>query len=297
MLATNFASITHPEDVHLHEDKMADLVAGKIESYMIEKRYLRKDGGIIWVNATVAPLWKPGETPERDIVVVEDITERKRTDEVLQRNRETTARLAREMGVIAEIGRIIGSTLDIDEVYERFVAAVQKLIPADRLGITLHNLADGVVKIAYVTGRDVPGRQKGDCFPLTGTINEMLIRTRTGIMVHPESIEELQRTYPMFVNNYKAGVRSIMSIPLISRDEVIGVLDFRSMQPNAYTLEDLNLATGSPSRFPGRSPGRSCLPTSRRSRSRFGRARRGSGPCSSRRRSEWPRWISARVAT
>ena len=242
MLATTFASITYPEDVHLHEDKMADLVAGKIDSYTIEKRYLRKDGGIIWVNATVAPLWKPGETPERDIVVVEDITERKRTDEVLYRNRETTARLAREMGVIAEIGRIIGSTLNIDEVYERFVAAVQKLIPADRLGITLHSLADGVVKIAYVTGKDVPGRQKGDCFPLTGTLNEMLIRTRTGILVHPESLEELQRTYPTFVNNYKAGVRSIMSIPLISRDEVIGVLDFRSMQPNAYTLEDLNLA-------------------------------------------------------
>jgi hypothetical protein len=38
------------------------------------------------------------------------------------RNREIAERLAKEMAVIAEIGRLIGSTLDIEEVYERFAA-------------------------------------------------------------------------------------------------------------------------------------------------------------------------------
>jgi diguanylate cyclase (GGDEF)-like protein/PAS domain S-box-containing protein len=151
-------------------------------------------------------------------------------------------RLAKEMAVIAEIGRIIGSTLDIDEVYELFVQEVQKLIPSDRLGVSLHSRAEGIVRIAYVFGTDVPGRQKGESFPLEGTLNEMLIRRRTGLLILPKSVEELARSYPTLINNYKAGVRSMMSVPLIARDEVIGVLDFRSKQPNAYTLADLRLA-------------------------------------------------------
>jgi diguanylate cyclase (GGDEF)-like protein/PAS domain S-box-containing protein len=80
MLSTTLRAITHPEDIRLHEGKTALLLAGKIGHYNLENRYLRKDGGIIWVNITVSPLWKPGETPGRNIVVIEDITERKRME-------------------------------------------------------------------------------------------------------------------------------------------------------------------------------------------------------------------------
>ena len=44
----------------------------------------------------------------------------KKAEEEQRRNRENAERLAEEMAVIAEIGRVIGSTLNIEEVYERF---------------------------------------------------------------------------------------------------------------------------------------------------------------------------------
>ena len=56
-------AMTHPDDRHLHEEKAALLLAGKIAYYTLEKRYIRKDGGIVWADVTVSPLWKPGETP------------------------------------------------------------------------------------------------------------------------------------------------------------------------------------------------------------------------------------------
>ena len=93
MLATTFQAITHPEDLHLHEEKTALLLAGKIGHYSLEKRYLRKDGAIIWVNITVSPLWKPGETPGRNIAVVQDITERKRMQEENERRSKQLAAL------------------------------------------------------------------------------------------------------------------------------------------------------------------------------------------------------------
>ena len=81
LLATTFQAITHPDDLHLHEEKMALLLAGKIEHYTLEKRYVSKDGAIIWVNLKVSPIRKPGDESGRNIVVVEDITERKRIED------------------------------------------------------------------------------------------------------------------------------------------------------------------------------------------------------------------------
>ena len=81
LLATTFQAITHPDDLHMHEEKTALLLAGKIEHYTLEKRYISKDGAIIWVNLKVSPIRKPGEEPGCNIVVVEDITERKRIED------------------------------------------------------------------------------------------------------------------------------------------------------------------------------------------------------------------------
>ena len=55
-----------------------------------------------------------------------DVTDRIRAEEAQRRNREAAERLAEEMAVIAEIGRLVGSTLDIDEVYERVAAEARK---------------------------------------------------------------------------------------------------------------------------------------------------------------------------
>ncbi|MDA8125408.1 MAG: diguanylate cyclase [Deltaproteobacteria bacterium] len=241
-LSTTVPEISHPEDRHLHEEKMALLVAGKLRNYVLEKRYIRKDGAVIWVTVSASSLWKEGEKPERVIAVVEDITERKRAEEVLRLNQEIASRLAKEMGIIAEIGRVVSSSLEVDEVYERLAVEVRKLIPFDRLGIALCNGSESTVKIAYAFGMSIAGRNRGDRFPLAGTLNELLMFSRTGLLVNPQNIEDLAAQFPTLVENYRAGVRSFLSVPLIARDEAIGVLDFRSKKPNAYTEEDLSLA-------------------------------------------------------
>ena len=75
LLATTFQTITHPEDLHLHEEKKRMMRTGEIGRYSQEKRYLRKDGEIVWLNIEVSPLWKPGEKPGRNMIVVKDLTE------------------------------------------------------------------------------------------------------------------------------------------------------------------------------------------------------------------------------
>ena len=151
-------------------------------------------------------------------------------------------RLAKEMAIVAEIGRLIGSTLDIDEVYERFAAETQKLIPFDRLSVSLNNLHAYTQCVAYVSGIDIPTRRQGDTFPLEGTVNETIMQTRTGLLIPSANIEDLAHRLPGLITVSQAEMRSMMSVPLISHDEAIGALHFRSRKEDTYTLEDLHLA-------------------------------------------------------
>ncbi len=88
MLKTSFQSITHPEDLENDLAHMRSLIAGDIKEFSIDKRYIRKDGGIVWVSLTVYPTWLWGETPSRHIAIVEDITERKKAEGALRTERD-----------------------------------------------------------------------------------------------------------------------------------------------------------------------------------------------------------------
>ncbi|MGZ3679768.1 MAG: PAS domain S-box protein, partial [Ktedonobacterales bacterium] len=77
LLTRRFQDITHPDDVEANLSHARDLLAGKIQTYTMEKRYIRKNGSHIWVNLTVALAHTPPGAQRYFITVVEDITARK----------------------------------------------------------------------------------------------------------------------------------------------------------------------------------------------------------------------------
>ena len=169
-------------------------------------------------------------------------SERKPAEEALLESEGRFRGMAREMAVLAEISRVIGSTLEIDEVYERFAAEAKKLIPVDSLAINLYNFQENTMRVAHVSGVNIDRRKQGDPLFLDGSLSEAVIRAQTGLRIQPVNIDEIVSQFPRLSTIFQAGLRSIMCVPLVSRDEVIGVLHFRSKMPNAYTEKDLRLA-------------------------------------------------------
>jgi diguanylate cyclase (GGDEF)-like protein/PAS domain S-box-containing protein len=202
---------------------------------------ITKEGGEIWLGQNTKLIVQDGHVAGFQ-AMARDITARKQVEEELRRNQDVAERLAQEMAIIAEIGKVVGSTLDTEEVYERFAVEVRKLIPVDRLSVNLHDLDQGIVRTVYVSGEYIVGRQPGDVFPLKGSVSEVLVRTKTGMFSHPLSAEEMDKRFPDHSATIQAGMRSLLSVPLISRDEVIASLHFRTKKPNAYTELDLRLA-------------------------------------------------------
>ena len=155
---------------------------------------------------------------------------------------EAARKREQEIAILSDIGRLIGSTLNIEEVYERFAAEAQKLILFDSLTVNLYDFREKTMRVAYVSGLDIDGRRQGDSLVLEGSLSEAVIRTRTCLRIQPAGVDEIICRFPRLSNIFEAGLRSIMCVPLVSRDEVIGVLHFRSKRQNAYTEQDLRLA-------------------------------------------------------
>ena len=160
-------------------------------------------------------------------------------------------RLLQENAAMVEIGRIISSTLNIDEVYELFAAEVKKIIPFERLNINLFNHEAKTATAAYTFGTAVPGRQAGAVFPLAGSAAEETLKTRSGMLILAEDREELERRYPGLLPSFQAGHRSMILVPLISKDKIIGNLSFGSTQPRVFTDRDLKLAENIASQIAG----------------------------------------------
>jgi len=168
--------------------------------------------------------------------------EPERMEDALTKSEEAAHRLAQENATMAEIGRIISSTLNIEEVYERFAEEARKLIPFDRIMINLIDLKNNTSTTAYIAGIDILGRKAGDITSLDGTVTKEVARTRSSLLIQGDNIEEMASRFPSLLPTFQAGLRSVIFIPLISQDQVIGVLSLRSLVPKAYTDRDVSLA-------------------------------------------------------
>jgi two-component system cell cycle sensor histidine kinase/response regulator CckA len=180
-----------------------------------------------------------------------EIREKQQTAEALQSSEKEAKRLSQENEIIAQIGQIISSTLNIDEVYEKFAEKVSMLIPADRISIARINHGEDTSIMAYVSGTAVPGRAKGDVFPLSGTATERVVQTRSGIIIHMGDKEMVQTQFPALICDFDAGIRSRIVLPLISRDEVIGTFHVCSLKCDVYTDRDLQIAENIASQIAG----------------------------------------------
>jgi PAS domain S-box-containing protein len=74
---------THPEDAKVQFANTQRLLAGKVPSFSMEKRYLRNDGTISWAKLYASLVRDGSDRPKYYIAAVEDITERKQAEAAL----------------------------------------------------------------------------------------------------------------------------------------------------------------------------------------------------------------------
>ena len=97
LLEKTFQSITHPDDLQPNLDQYYKIINGDINTYAMEKRYIKKDGTDIWINLTVSLIRDRLDRPDYFIEIIEDISDRKKAEE----ERDRIVKLSRDLICIA----------------------------------------------------------------------------------------------------------------------------------------------------------------------------------------------------
>jgi two-component system, cell cycle sensor histidine kinase and response regulator CckA len=116
-----FSRVTHPEDLEPDWEFFGDLVAADIDHYQVLKRYLRRDGGIVWGMLSVSLVRALDGAPLYAIGMVENVTERREAEAAL-RLRE------REFRELLEHGRDVISVLEPDGDLRFTSPAVERVL-------------------------------------------------------------------------------------------------------------------------------------------------------------------------
>jgi len=80
--------ISHPEDSEVINEQRPSLYAGEIDAVRLEKRYIRKDGSVVWVYFTMVVERDARGEPDYEIAVYEDITARRQAEVALRQSEE-----------------------------------------------------------------------------------------------------------------------------------------------------------------------------------------------------------------
>lgn len=95
LLEKTFQDITHPDDFDADLEYVHQLLADEIDTYSLEKRYIRKNGSLVWINLTFCIVRDSAGEAKYFISILEDINDRKQAEKTLKEN-EAQMRLALE---------------------------------------------------------------------------------------------------------------------------------------------------------------------------------------------------------
>ena len=133
LLRTSWTAITHPDDLALDLANFERVMAGQLDGYSIDKRFIRKDGRVIYSTIAVKCARRADGSVEYFFALLQDITARKQADEALARSHQDIDRRFRER--TAEV-------LDVNErltqeIEQRKLASAEAMILKDALAAEL----------------------------------------------------------------------------------------------------------------------------------------------------------------
>jgi diguanylate cyclase (GGDEF)-like protein/PAS domain S-box-containing protein len=215
IIGVSFTTFTHPDDVEVSKQHYQEMVENGRPSYEYEKRYVRRDGEIIWCRVSV---WTDAGAPDSDqvaIAMIEDITQAKQAELALQ---ERAMRLERIIATQRDIAAAASG--DLEHVMQVIVERAQALTRAEGAMIHLIEGEDVVTRAACgIATRFLHNRR-----PLNQSVSRFAIAARAPLLIeYAENDPRLNAKLQKMV-----GDRSHICVPLFAGERPVGAVSVMS---------------------------------------------------------------------
>lgn len=249
LLALDFQSITHPDDLARDLDQVEGVLAGTHEHYQLTKRYVRADDRVVWslVSVTLVREESTG-APAYFLVQVVDVDSQHRLElEVGRLRAEREEALARERGALrhlVELQTDVAVLADEESALQAVIEAAMLVVPhADGAVIELpEDLVEAggtreVLRYRAVTGR--LSDQLGQVVDRHRSLSGRSFTSRR--LLHSQDTETDPRVDAAACR--RTGIRSMLVAPLLAGTEALGVIKVSSGRPDAFDDVDSSALT------------------------------------------------------
>jgi PAS domain S-box-containing protein len=205
---------------------------GMREPYEAEFSVKHKDGYVLWVKESIYPSYSSEGIIESFVGKIEDITNRKQAEEALERRN-------RELSSLHAIASTAGRSLELEQVLGDTLRTVLDLMGLKAGWIFLKE--DQSDKLTLLSHLGLPSGfvQEESQGPLADClVFDVLQRKETLITENASECPRLSRSLPEGET-----LACHASVPLLSKDEVVGVMNLASESYRPFSPEDLNLLT------------------------------------------------------
>lgn len=115
----NFQRLTHPDDLKVGAETMRAMLSGATRAARIEKRYMHKDGTVVWVELNITLMLDLDGRPSHFVTVALDVTQQRATASMLEKR-------VQELNCLNDIGHMVDQRPELEHLFEWIV----KRIPA-----------------------------------------------------------------------------------------------------------------------------------------------------------------------
>ncbi len=231
--------ITHPDDREMNKIKWQEVLDGKTPELFLEKRYIRKDGSLIWVQVTGTVLRDNRGSPVISSAIIQDISERKKAQEELVTLKDKLATDLASMNRLHALSTRLVQITDFQELLQEILDAIIKLQKADFGHIQLCDKKTNSLKLVAQNGFNQeflhnPTQESETVFTLA-------LKQRRRVMI--EDVDKTEEFPWIRKNAAAAGYRAVQSTPIFGQDgKNLGVISTYCKRPNCLAESDLRLA-------------------------------------------------------
>jgi PAS domain S-box-containing protein len=157
-----FPEITYPDDLQGSEAAMQRLWNGEVNFFTLEKRYIKKDGSIVWARVTVAPSRDADGSLYGAVGTLEDISPRKAAEAEIERAHKELVRASRQAGmaeVATNVLHNVGNVLNSLNVSANLIVDNVRALKADSFGRVVGLLEANADSLASFLTVDERGRR------------------------------------------------------------------------------------------------------------------------------------------